>query len=142
MRLVTPPQGFTVNFPIVLPTVVTQKIPLATVLRNLISNAIKHHHRLEGQVQVAVQDLGDWLEFQVSDDGPGIASEFHDRIFQLFQTLKPRDQVEGSGMGLAIVKKLVEARGGMITLESRVGQGATFRFTWPTGEERSESPSP
>jgi signal transduction histidine kinase len=67
----------------------------------------------------------------VSDDGPGIAPEFHERIFEIFQTLQPRDQVEGSGIGLAIVKKSVESSGGTIQVESAPGEGTTFRFTWP-----------
>lgn len=71
------------------------------------------------------------IELAVTDDGPGIAPQFHSRIFDLFQTLKPRDQVEGSGMGLAIVKKIVESHGGQIAVESTPGEGATFRFTWP-----------
>lgn len=133
VRLVTPPEGFTIHVLTPMPTVLTQKVPLETVLRNLIENAIKHHERRDGQVQVAVQELGEWLEFSIQDDGPGIAPQFHERIFQLFQTLKPRDTVEGSGMGLAIVKKLIESRGGRITVESKVGQGTTFRFTWPKG---------
>lgn len=132
-RLVTPPEGFAIHVSTPLPIVVTQRVPLATVLRNLIENAIKHHDHSNGQVQVAVQELDGWLEFSVQDNGPGIAPQFHERIFQLFQTLKPRDTLEGSGMGLAIVKKLIESRGGRITLESQMGQGATFRFTWPKG---------
>ncbi len=131
VNLVTPPQGFSVSEQTPLPVFITQKVPLETVLRNLINNAIKHHDRGDGHVQIAVQDLGEFFEFSVSDDGPGIAPEYHERIFQLFQTLKPRDQVEGSGMGLAIVKKIVESRTGRITVTSTPGQGATFRFTWP-----------
>jgi signal transduction histidine kinase len=75
--------------------------------------------------------MGEFFEFSVSDDGPGIAPEFHERIFQLFQTLKPRDRVEGSGMGLAIVKKIIESHNGRIAISSTPGKGATFRFTWP-----------
>ncbi len=131
ISLVTPPQGFTINVQTPLPMLVTQKVPLATVLRNLIHNAIKHHDHSDGQVQIAVQDRGTWLEFRVSDDGPGIAPEFHTRIFQIFQTLKPRDEVEGSGMGLAMVKKIIESRHGHINVSSTPGQGATFTFTWP-----------
>jgi two-component system, LuxR family, sensor kinase FixL len=82
-------------------------------------------------VRISIEDEGDWVAFNVADNGPGIAKEHHERIFQLFQSLKPRDQVEGSGMGLAIVKKTIESQGGHITVESAVGQGATFRFTWP-----------
>ncbi|MCX6046359.1 MAG: PAS domain S-box protein [Chloroflexi bacterium] len=131
IRLVTPPQGFAVSTQTSLPLLITQRVPLETVLRNLINNAIKHHDRSDGQVRVVAQDRGEFFEFSVSDDGPGIAPEFHERIFQLFQTLKPRDQVEGSGMGLAIVKKIVESHHGRITVSSTLGKGATFHFTWP-----------
>jgi signal transduction histidine kinase len=81
--------------------------------------------------------------FAVADDGPGIDPRFHARIFDMFQTLKPRDQVEGSGMGLAMVRKYVELMGGTIVVESAEGQGSTFRFTWPVhqpGAERVVSP--
>ena len=71
------------------------------------------------------------FEFAVADDGPGIAPEYHERVFKLFQTLQPRDQVEGSGMGLSVVKKTVESRGGTVRLVSQAGSGATFYFTWP-----------
>jgi signal transduction histidine kinase len=101
------------------------------VFANLISNALKHHDRDDGQIQVAVQTIGDHYEFSVTDDGPGIAPEYHDKIFNIFQTLKARDSFESTGIGLSIVKKTVEAEGGQIKVESRKGQGATFRFTWP-----------
>jgi signal transduction histidine kinase len=78
-----------------------------------------------------VDDGKDRITLSVKDDGPGIAPEYHERVFRLFHTLRPRDEVEGSGMGLAIVKKLVEAHGGEIRLHSDVGQGANFQFTWP-----------
>lgn len=71
--------------------------------------------------------------FEIGDDGPGIASEFHQRIFEMFSTLRSRDEVEGSGMGLALVKKIVEQGGGRITVASIADErGATFRFTVPT----------
>jgi len=69
-------------------------------------------------VLVTARDLGDIIEFRVEDDGPGIASAFHERIFRMFQTLKSRDELEGSGMGLAIVKKSVEGHGGTVRVES------------------------
>jgi signal transduction histidine kinase len=69
--------------------------------------------------------------FAVSDDGPGIAPEYHERIFGIFQTLQPRDHVEGTGIGLSLVKKIVESRGGRVWVESAEGAGATFRFHWP-----------
>jgi PAS domain S-box-containing protein len=124
-----------------LPVLETQRVPLETVMRNLIGNAIKHHHKADGCISVTAEDLGDLVEFRVSDDGPGIAPAFHERIFELFQTLQPRDQLEGSGMGLAIVKKTVESMGGTITVESEAGQGAAFRFTWPKKHLRT-TPNP
>jgi signal transduction histidine kinase len=74
----------------------------------------------------------------VRDDGPGIAPEFHQRIFEIFTTLYPRDQVEGSGIGLAIVKKSVESRGGSVWLESAEGEGTTVYFTWPLNDQTSQ----
>jgi signal transduction histidine kinase len=112
--------------------VYTERVPLEIVLRNLIGNAIKHHDRpADGRITIALEEDAQWLVFSVTDDGPGIDPAFHLRIFQLFQTLRPRDEVEGSGMGLALVKKTVESRGGQVELASAVGQGATFRFRWP-----------
>lgn len=132
IELLAPPTGFTLALPAPLPTLVTLRVPLEMILRNLLSNAIKHHHQPQtGQVQVTVQDQGKWLEFQISDNGPGIAPEYHERIFGMFQTLQPRDQVEGSGIGLALVKKTVESYGGQIWVESTIHDGTTFRFTWP-----------
>ena len=102
------------------------------MFRNLIGNAIKHHHQpAQGKVQIGAQDKNDFVEFWVSDNGPGIAPQYHERIFDLFQTLQPRDQVEGSGMGLALVKKAVEYRGGTIQVNASPELGAIFYFTWP-----------
>ena len=129
--MLNPPSGFSVNAAGKLPTFSTQRVPLELVLRNLIQNAIKHHDRADGHVTVSVREEAEWVEFAVQDDGPGIAPAFHERIFQIFQTLQPRDDVEGSGMGLAVVKKVVESLGGAIAVDSAEGQGATFRFTWP-----------
>lgn len=126
------PEGFEVNTVGQLPVMLTERIPLETVFRNLIGNAIKHHHQPDaGRVDISAEDQGGFVEFTVTDNGPGIDPAFHERIFALFQTLRPRDQVEGGGNGLAIVKRLVESRGGTITVDSRVGGGASFRFTWP-----------
>lgn len=107
---------------------------LEQVLRNLMSNAVKHHDRPHGTITVAVRrSADDMAEFTVADDGPGIDPAFHQRVFQMFQTLRPRDEVEGSGIGLALVKKLVENAGGRIRLLSNapVQRGCTFIFTWP-----------
>lgn len=113
-----------------LPTLQTRKVPLELVFRNLISNAIKHHHKPQGTIHVSARQTANEVEFVVQDDGPGISAEHQAKVFGMFQTLKPRDEVEGSGIGLALVKKAVESTGGTITLESDGKNGCTFRFTW------------
>lgn len=115
-----------------MPVLHTRKVPLDLIFRNLISNAIKHHDKGEGSITVSARTVGDKIEFSVKDDGPGIAQEHQQRVFGMFQTLKPRDEVEGSGMGLALVKKAVESVGGSVVVESDGLNGSTFRFTWPS----------
>lgn len=133
VALLAPPAGFTVLTLGELPALVTPKTPLAIVLRNLIGNGIKHHHQpASGKVEISVQPRGAFVEFCVRDNGPGIDPQYHERIFGVFQTLQPRDHVEGSGMGLALVKKTVEYRGGAVRVESTGREGTAFYFTWPS----------
>jgi signal transduction histidine kinase len=131
--LLAAPPGVTITVHGRLPVMQTPRVPLELVIRNLIGNAIKHNDRPDGRIDISVEDRGDSYEFTVADDGPGIPPAFHQRVFDLFQTLKPRDEVEGSGMGLALVQRTVAFYGGTIHLESDPEQrrGATFRFTWP-----------
>ena len=140
---VAPPGGFDVRVEGDFPVVETARAPLALVFRNLVGNAIKHHDRADGRVTVSARVLdgaapggaqtagAGWAEFTVEDDGPGVAPAYRDRVFGMFQTLRPRDEVEGSGMGLAIVKKTVESRGGAVSVGEGAAGGARFRFTWP-----------
>ncbi|WP_416667160.1 PAS domain S-box protein [Egbenema bharatensis] len=125
-----PPNSFEITVHPEMPTLTTRSLLLRQVFANLIGNAIKHHDRSDGHIQIGVEDKGWLYEFSVCDDGPGIASEHHDRVFGIFQTLVSRDVKESTGIGLSIVKKIVETEGGKITLESEPGQGTTFRFTW------------
>ena len=128
---IAPRTGFTVTYRGEIPMIHTSKAPLEQVLRNLIGNGLKHHDGNAGTVVVTARDLGSMLEFRVEDDGTGIPLQFHERIFQMFQTLKSRDELEGSGMGLAIVKKSVEGHGGTIRVESAPPRrGTVFIFTW------------
>lgn len=115
-----------------MPRLLAEPVPLQQVFLNLISNAVKHTQAARPDVRVVVgwRDTGDACEFTVSDNGPGIAPEHQGRIWGLFQTLQSRDKVEGSGIGLATVKKIVERRGGRVWLESAPGAGTTFHFTW------------
>ena len=126
-----PPSGFEVKVEPGMPTLVTEKLALQQVFSNLISNAIKHNRGESGHVKISVKELDDFYEFSVEDDGPGIDPQYHDKVFVIFQTLEARDKVENTGIGLSLVKKIVEGQGGTISLESAEGEGATFRFTWP-----------
>lgn len=87
------------------------------ILQNLINNSMKHHHQKSGRIQIASKMSGNKIIISVADDGPGIEAAMDQKIFEMFQTLKPRDEVEGSGMGLAIVKKLIERSGGNVWIE-------------------------
>jgi len=121
-----------------MPALCCERVPLQQVFLNLIGNAFKHARRGDPHVRVTARDDGKDFRFSVSDDGPGIAPEFHERIWGIFQTLEPRDSIEGTGIGLSIVKKIVEGKGGRVWLESQEGAGATFHFTWPKAERDVE----
>jgi len=131
LELLSPPKTFVITVDPYFSKIVVPKMPLQQIFMNLISNAIKHHDKQKGHIIISVKENTDHYTFSVKDDGPGIAPEFHKQIFKMFQTLKPRDQVEGSGMGLAIVKKNIESFGGTLHLESAKGKGSTFSFVWP-----------
>jgi PAS domain S-box-containing protein len=133
----SPPATFTIEIQPNMPTLVAKRLLLTQVFSNLISNAIKHHDRPNGKIVISARKKGNDYEFSVSDDGVGIASENHEKVFGIFQTLKARDVQESTGIGLSIVKKIIETEGGKITLESELGKGATFRFTWPSQPKSS-----
>jgi two-component system, sensor histidine kinase len=121
------------------PTAQTCVTALEQVLTNLFSNAIKHHDKQNGTVFVTVTERPGWYDFAVGDDGPGIPTDQRERAFQMFQTLQPRDVVEGSGMGLAIIRKLIERLGSSIEARDRSGgRGVEFAFSWPKGTVGSE----
>jgi PAS domain S-box-containing protein len=125
-----PPATLKIEIAPGMPTLQTKKLPLSQVFSNLISNAIKYNDRLDGYIRISAQDRDKFYEFAVVDDGLGIAPEHQDKVFTIFQTLQSRDQKESTGIGLAIVKKIIETEGGEISLESQLGEGSTFRFTW------------
>ena len=109
LAMLSPPAGFTVNVSPGFADINVRSMPLQQIMMNLIGNAIKHHDKTTGCIDARVEDVGTQYAFAVKDDGPGIPAQFHDQVFKMFQTLKPRDQVEGSGMGLAIVRKNIES---------------------------------
>jgi signal transduction histidine kinase len=130
IELINPPERFTFDVAGDLPVLTAPRMAIRRVIQNLIENAVKHHNREDGRVEISCRENSDFFEFSIRDDGPGIEPRFHDRIFKMFQTLRSRDDDGGSGMGLAIVKKTVESFGGRVHLDSLPSEGACFRFTW------------
>jgi PAS domain S-box-containing protein len=126
----SPPPEFSIIIESEMPVMLVRRVPLLQVFSNLISNAIKHNDRRDGKVMISATDRGNHYEFTVRDNGEGIAPKDHERIFEVFQTASSRKHPESSGIGLAIVKKIVEGEGGNIWLESDTGKGATFYFCW------------
>jgi len=129
--LLNPPAHIKVNVEAGMPVMLTKKPLLQQVFINLISNAIKYNDKAEGWVNVNVKDIGNYYRFSVEDNGMGIDQAYHEKVFEIFQTLTSRDKVEGTGIGLSIIKKTVEDMGGVVVLKSEEKKGAKFIFTWP-----------
>lgn len=123
------PENIKVEMQPGLPELLFEKTLFIQVMQNLISNAIKYMDKERGLIKIAAKDAGGFLEFSVSDNGPGIEGKYHEKIFQIFQTLKARDEFESTGIGLTIVKKIIETAGGKIWLNSELGKGTCFYFT-------------
>jgi signal transduction histidine kinase len=118
-----------------LPVLVTHRVPIMQIFTNLINNAIKYHDKSKGFIKVYFADEGDRYRFYVEDNGPGIAEIYHQKIFVIFQTLNGSDSFENTGVGLAIVKKILDDRKQEIKLTSVPGKGSTFVFTWPKNDD-------
>ena len=131
IELLAPPATATVVVEAGMPVFATARAPLQQVFMNLIGNALKHAAGPATAVRVGVRDAGAAWEFSVTDNGAGIAPIFHEQIWGIFQRLKSRDEVEGAGIGLSVVRKTVSAFGGRAWVESAADAGACFRFTWP-----------
>ncbi len=127
----SPPKGFSIKIRGEMPTFHVDRLQLGQVFSNLIGNSLKHHGGRKGTIKVKGESYGDYYQFSVCDDGKGIAPEYHDKIFMMFQTLESSDFESSTGIGLALVKKIVEEHGGRIRVESAPGEGTCFYFTWP-----------
>jgi signal transduction histidine kinase len=112
-------------------SVKTGSIKLQQLFLNLIDNAIKHNDKINPQIEITVNQYEEYLHCTVKDNGPGIEEKFHEKIFVIFQTLKARDEFESTGIGLSIVKRIVDDAGGKIWIHSEKGKGTEFHFTWP-----------
>lgn len=131
IEILAPPSNFIINIKPGMPVFETTKIPLEQVFFNLLSNAIKYNDKEKGEITISSSSDDKFHKFSVQDNGMGIDPIYHEKVFVIFQTLEARDKVEGTGIGLAIIKKSVEDIGGSITLNSELGKGSTFTFTWP-----------
>lgn len=136
------PEEFTVDIGKNLPVISFPKVNLEQIFSNLISNAVKYHDKPAGKILVGYKESDLCHEFYVKDDGPGIPPEYHEKIFVIFQTLQARDDVESTGIGLTIVKKIVEDRGGTIEVESSEGKGTCFTFKLPKSVSNNEIINP
>jgi signal transduction histidine kinase len=139
LDLLNVPKNFNVEIPERLPTLVTKRILLQQVLINILSNAIKYNDKPQGLIRILSSEKDDHYEFTIEDNGMGIEKTYHDKIFQIFQTLEARDKVEGTGIGLSIVKKTIEDIGGSIKVESQPGEWTRFVLHWPKETNRSET---
>jgi len=131
IEMLSPPSTINITIQENMPVFETPKISLQQVFFNLLSNAIKYNDKEHGLISVTFNTRGKFYEFSVEDNGLGIDPIYHEKVFVIFQTLEARDKVEGTGIGLAILKKSVEDMGGTIKLRSELGKGAIFTFTWP-----------
>lgn len=136
------PESVHVEIATPLPNVTSERIPLQQVFVNVLANALKYSGKPDAQLHVSGTAQGEFAHFEVSGNGAGIAAENHERVFSVFQRLTSRDKSEDTGIGLAIVKKLVEGRGGRVWIESpnnaETGTGTIFHFTWPLSHHENE----
>ncbi|MCH8331018.1 MAG: GHKL domain-containing protein, partial [Bacteroidetes bacterium] len=131
VEFLSPPDHVEVIIQKDMPKLKMAKVQLTIILENLISNAIKYMDKESGRIEIGCVTEGTLLKFNVSDNGPGIDPKYHDKIFQIFQTLDKKSEYESTGIGLALAKKIVNNIGGKIWVDSKEGQGSTFYFTVP-----------
>ncbi len=128
---VSAPENITIVVENELPVIESEQTRITWVFQILLSNAVKCMDKSQGQVRISCVEEDDFWKFSVADNGPGIEEELFEKIFQMFQTTEPQDKIESTGIGLSLVKKIVETYGGKIWSESKLGQGTTFLFTLP-----------
>ncbi|HWQ66872.1 MAG TPA: PAS domain S-box protein [Methanospirillum sp.] len=135
---ISPPRGITIQIDSPLPVVFAERTKILQIFQNLIGNAVKYMGRDEGHILIQGMPGRGWWTMKIQDDGPGIDPKHHERIFQIFQSLSPSEDGQSSGIGLTIVKKIIETYGGTITLKSEPGVGSEFIFTLPISDQGPE----
>ncbi len=123
------PDNLLLKIPEPLPQFFGQKMRIIQLFQNLIGNAIKYNDKPQCIVSITWKDTGSHLWVSVSDNGPGIEEKYFEKIFQIFQTLQSRDMVESTGIGLTIVKRIIQLYEGQIKVHSVLGKQTTFEFT-------------
>lgn len=131
VELASPPASITFTVSAGFSRIRLERMPLQQVLLNLVTNAIKHHDKPSGNVRIGLAETSDEYVISVADDGPGIAPEFHEDIFQMFTTLPGPGRERNGGLGLAIVRKVLDRCGGRVEVDSSPGRGSTFTVFWP-----------
>jgi signal transduction histidine kinase len=129
LKTIQKPENFIITIEGEMPILKAQYEALSRVFGNLLINAIQHHDKEEGRVRISHRDKGDFHEFRISDDGPGIPEEFRSKVFELFHTFHP--VAHSSGIGLYLVRKTMESLSGNIEIENTDSSGTTFRVIWP-----------
>ena len=142
LETLNPPPSIAVSVAPGLPVVVADRTRLMQIFQNLVGNAIQHLGRTSGQVRVSCRDGGQAWVFEVEDDGVGIEPQHLERVFKIFQRLKPDAPGSGTGLGLSLVKKMVEQQGGKVTLRSIPGAGSVFGFTIPKRDRPRQDAAP
>jgi PAS domain S-box-containing protein len=138
VEMLAPPSHIQVLIGNTMPVLEAPRIMLVQIFSNLISNAIKYNTKEQGRINITCCEKDQEYQFVVEDNGPGISPEFFEKIFIIFQTLQSRDKFESTGIGLTIVKRIVEENGGKIWVESEEGTGSKFVFNWPRRKGESE----
>jgi two-component system sensor kinase FixL len=137
--MICPPENITITIEDELPEVICEQTRMIQVFQNLLSNAVKYIDKAEGRIKIGCVENNSFWIFSVSDNGPGIEEKYFEKIFQIFQTLSPRDEFESTGVGLTVTKKIIELYGGRIWVESVPGQGSTFFFSLPKQESEARN---
>jgi signal transduction histidine kinase len=131
IEMLDPPKNITITLESEMPVIECEETRVMQLFQNLLGNAIKYMDKSKGEIQIDCVEEDDFWKFSVADNGPGIEEKHYERIFKMFQVLSVPNKPEGTGVGLTIVKKIVEMCGGKIWVESIVGKGSTFFFTLP-----------
>jgi PAS domain S-box-containing protein len=137
IKSLSPEKNINITIDNKLQEIIAERTRIEQVFQNLLTNAIIFMDKAKGIIKISCKKNNSYWHFRVSDNGPGIDKKYHEKVFQIFQTLTPRDKYESTGIGLTIVKKIIELYGGRIWIESKIGKGTTFHFTLPIIGENS-----